>query len=163
MSSLLCREKVGCPEHLARIFLEKKLAPIADSDQPETIRLAAPISGLRIEPATVVALRARAATEAASDDPIWNIGWSVPQSGAYPMFDGTLAVRADQDSRESILELKGTYTPPFGALGKIMDKILGSRVANATASALLETFAQNIERDFKNREDALRKSRPDPR
>ncbi len=144
MATLSHTQKVACPPMLAAIYLEQRLAPIADSGEPEILRLAVPIPGLKLEPSTEVAFTAAITKNG------WSIGWSVPNSEAFPVFRGLLAIARENDHRCELV-LSGSYEPPFGMAGAAFDAVVGSRMADATAQALLEELAATIERGYSNR------------
>jgi hypothetical protein len=66
--------------------------------------------------------------------------------GPYPAFEGFLAIRPW--SGKTQIELRGSYEPPFGALGEAFDSAVGYRIAHATAHALLNDLKEELERDF---------------
>ena len=77
-------------------------------------------------------------------DAPWRVHWETSE-GAFPAFDGTLCVCADETYASSIIELRGEYTPPLGLAGEVFDHAVGSRIASATARNLLEGIARKIE------------------
>ncbi len=66
--------------------------------------------------------------------------------GPYPAFEGYVAIRPS--SGKTQIELRGSYEPPFGALGEAFDSAVGYRIAHATAHALLNELKEELERDF---------------
>lgn len=146
MSTLQQRRHLACSYPLARIFLENRLGPLADSETPVRLTLAAPIRGLVLAPSTQVSIVVgRYPEKTAHADQAWRIHWFAKGSRTLPEFDGTLAVAFEENDR-SFLELRGAYSPPFGLFGRVFDALVGSRIARATARALLEDFAADIER-----------------
>ncbi len=61
-----------------------------------------------------------------------------------PNFRGTLRFRVDTVDRTRLL-LEGTYVPPFGAAGKMFDRIAGRRLAFATLERILLKLASQLE------------------
>jgi hypothetical protein len=51
-------------------------------------------------------------------------------------------------STETQLDLNGTYTPPFGALGAAIDALVGHRVAEACVHQFLVDVAEQLRRDL---------------
>jgi hypothetical protein len=86
------------------------------------------------------------------DEP-WHIHWK-PQAGPYPEFDGELTVRADETYESARLELTGSYRPPGGALGAAFDWAAGSRIASATAGALLARLGDEMKSRYEADEQA---------
>ncbi len=86
-----------------------------------------------------------------------SIHWK-PQAGPYPEFDGELTVRADETYKSALLELTGSYRPPGGALGAAFDWAAGSRIARATARALLARIGDEMESRYKADEKAKQSS-----
>jgi hypothetical protein len=69
-----------------------------------------------------------------------------------PDLHGDLSFRIAPDSCTELV-LTGRYTPPLGAAGSLLDKILGKRIALATGQALLERISADMEwqeRDFRS-------------
>lgn len=142
MSELLERRVVACPYHLARQYLEEDLAARAVSNEPGPLSLTLGVPGGELVKDVVV--RYGPASDPMHFDQPWSVSWK-PQAGPYPEFDGELTVRADENYESSLLELKGSYRPPGGALGAAFDWALGGRIAAATAQALLERIGAQME------------------
>ncbi|HZW53942.1 MAG TPA: hypothetical protein VFF00_07900 [Candidatus Elarobacter sp.] len=71
-----------------------------------------------------------------------------------PDFAGTLRFRIDAGSARLLLD--GTYVPPGGVAGALFDRILGNRIADATARDLLERIGNELterERTWRARHD----------
>lgn len=75
----------------------------------------------------------------------FRIEWSAAGGGPYPRFTGWLFLQRGADEATSLLELEGTYTPPFGPLGAIFDATIGKKIAEVTAAALLADIVSQIE------------------
>ena len=142
MSTLTELRVVRCPYHLAQRYLAQIIGAPAASGQagPLTLTLALP----GVELAKQVVVTYGSAVDPMHFDQPWHTHWK-PESGPYPEFDGELTVRADEDWESALLELKGTYEPPGGVLGAAFDWGVGSRIASATAQALLERLGSEIE------------------
>lgn len=78
------------------------------------------------------------------------IQWTPSDDGLFPSFTGTVDATGDGDG-PCVLEVHGTYTPPAGTLGAIIDAVAGARVAHATLAALLNDFANAVESDYRAR------------
>jgi hypothetical protein len=68
-----------------------------------------------------------------------------------PDLHGDLSFRIAPEGRTEVV-MTGEYTPPLGAAGLVLDKVLGKRIALATGQALLERIASDMEwqeRDFR--------------
>jgi len=142
MSELLERRIVACPYHLAQGYLAQSVEARADSGETGTLTLSLAVPGGELVKDVVVRF-GRAVDPMHFDQP-WQIHWK-PQAGPYPDFEGELAVRADETYATSQLELRGAYRPPGGALGEVFDWAVGTRIARATAQALLERIGGGME------------------
>lgn len=140
MSQLIERRFVRSPYHLAQRHLAEIIGPGLDSHGP--LRLTLPLSSASLVKDVVVTYEA--AIDPMRFDQPWRVRWA-PKAGPYPKFDGELTVRADENYETSQLELKGSYRPPGGILGAAFDRALGERIASATAQALLERLAGELE------------------
>jgi hypothetical protein len=60
-----------------------------------------------------------------------------------PNFSGVLRFRIDAPKTRLIVS--GTYQPPFGGLGEVFDRVVGRRLALATAGDLLDRIAGALE------------------
>ncbi|MBV8196657.1 MAG: hypothetical protein JO263_00860 [Candidatus Eremiobacteraeota bacterium] len=78
--------------------------------------------------------------------------WAPVGGGPYPNFTGTLIARPFGTQTE--LELNGSYKPPFGAVGKTFDAVLGKKIAHATAQAFLENLRAVLELDYASFKEA---------
>ena len=74
---------------------------------------------------------------------VWKVRWTPEGGGPYPDFSGELSVRQDA-LRGVVLELEGSYEPPLGYVGAAFDVIAGSRIAAATAQAVLQLVAEEM-------------------
>lgn len=64
--------------------------------------------------------------------------------GLFPIMQAELSVKA-APTGHAVLILDGTYCPPLGILGLLADRVLGMRVALATAEQLLAALADAVE------------------
>jgi hypothetical protein len=155
MSQLLERHAVRCPYHLAQRYLADSLEGRAESGTPGRLELTVSGPGIELTKSVV-------ATFAPAEDPMrfdqpWRIHWK-PQAGPYPEFEGELTVRADETYETSLLELRGSYRPPGGALGAAFDWAAGARIATATARALLARIGDKLELRYRSNEQAKHSS-----
>lgn len=67
----------------------------------------------------------------------------VGQSGLFPALDADLEVARIGDQRTQ-LAMSARYVPPLGALGKVLDRTILSRVAEATVKDFLDRVAAVI-------------------
>jgi hypothetical protein len=140
MSQISERRVVACPYHLAQGYLAHTVGSNVASPAPLTLSL--PLPGAELEKEVIVTYDA--AVDPMHFDQPWHVHWK-PEAGPYPEFDGELTVRADETYSSSLLELRGSYRPPGGMLGAAFDAAIGSRIASATAQALLERLAREME------------------
>lgn len=154
MSKLYQRRYLKCPYNRARELLAEDLENAAETGQERVLRLTLAVPAMaRTEIGKNVIVAVRPAEDPSHFDQPWQLHWE-PESGPYPTFDGTLTIHADEDYTTSILELKGAYQPPLGALGSAFDNMLGSRIAHETARELLRKIAVRIETTYNTQEAA---------
>lgn len=67
-----------------------------------------------------------------------------PGGGLFPALDANITVMA-ADGRSAILRLAGSYRPPFGALGTVLDRAILHRIAMATIRGFLSRIAVAID------------------
>jgi hypothetical protein len=72
--------------------------------------------------------------------------WTPIGGGPLPTFNGSLKMHPEGGKTE--LVLAGEYEPPMGKMGEVFDAVIGKRIAEATAQALLHQLKENIEADF---------------
>ncbi|HEY9085854.1 MAG TPA: hypothetical protein VIN40_07995 [Candidatus Tyrphobacter sp.] len=150
MAELIESVFVDCPYHRARGYLAAGVGERVQSGNTMTLR--APLAGVDVKKDVVV-------TFSPGIDPMhmdqpWQVHWTPEGGGPYPDFDGALTVRADEDYTTSILELKGEYRPPGGALGQAFNAVVGSRIAALTAQSLLKSIGDDFERRYHAEEAA---------
>jgi hypothetical protein len=155
MSQLLERHVVHCPYHLAQRYLADSVGARAASGAEGPLELT--VSGPGIELTKSVVAAFAPATDPMHFDQPWGIRWK-PKAGPYPEFDGELTVRADETYESALLELRGSYRPPGGALGAAFDWAAGSRIATATARALLSRIGNEMESHYRRDEEAKQRS-----
>ena len=81
------------------------------------------------------------------------IEWKPKGGGPYPTFKGRITIRPLSGGTE--LELRGRYEPPFGPAGAAFDKVVGGKVASATALALLAQLKGELEREYAGFKEAI--------
>ncbi len=79
---------------------------------------------------------------------IMDIRWGPHDGGPYPTFAGTLSVE-EVGPTFSRLDLDGTYEPPMGIAGKMIDAVVGHHFAIAGARALLNDIKAGIEAAYR--------------
>lgn len=89
--------------------------------------------------------------------PHYTVRWEAEGGGPYPVFRGELTVGGDEDYDSFWLRLAGGYEPPGGVAGKVFDVVLGHRIAEETARALLADMAGEIETQLAQEEAAKRR------
>ena len=151
MSELLERRYCRCPYHLARRYLAEAVRGSAKSGQADHLILRLAVPGGELVKDVVVTF-GKSADPMHFDEP-WHIHWR-PQAGPYPEFDGQLTVRSDESYETALLELRGSYRPPGGAIGAAFDWAVGSRIASSTAQALLERLGSQMESRYTSDEAA---------
>jgi hypothetical protein len=143
---------VQCPYARAREQLRAAIENAGPNAPIRRLTLSLPIGGATIE------RRVRVSYERGTDpmhfDEPWRVRWTPEEGGPYPDFEGELTVRADETYEGAILELRGTYTPPLGLVGKAFDVVAGSRIASATTRGLLGSLASQMEAQYRSEEAA---------
>jgi hypothetical protein len=93
----------------------------------------------------------------------WNdaaeLSWHADGGGPFPTFHGELKILADEDYNSAILAIKGSYTPPGGAAGRVFDATLGRKIAHGTAQQLLRELKSAVE-EYHVDEERTRASAP---
>jgi len=138
----------ACPYQRAREYLHESLEAVVKNHRVMSLALTAGA----LEKPVLVSYK-HGADPMRFDEP-WLVHWTPEGGGPYPDFDGELTVRADDSYRRSILELRGEYVPPLGVVGQAFDFAVGSRIAAATARALLQQIAQHMEIRYNDEEEA---------
>ncbi len=144
-SAVNVEQIVDCPFSLA-IDRAHLIFPVLETS-PEIVRvpyraLGLPLPGTLKHPVAVQFRRQRDATEPGRwhDEIVFE--WNA-LSRWLPDFRGVLRFRVES-SRTRII-LHGEYVPPFGALGALFDRVIGHRLAQATAGDLVDRLARALE------------------
>jgi hypothetical protein len=91
-------------------------------------------------------------------EPRYSVQWAPEKPGPFPLFSGELIVEGRDDYDSFTLRLRGSYTPPLGALGEGFDMAVGNRIAAAAAGNLLRRICDTINENFQK--DEAEKRRP---
>lgn len=85
------------------------------------------------------------------------MSWSAtgPTRNLYPSLEATVSVEAIDAARTRV-RIVGSYLPPFGEAGAVVDRMLGHRIASATA----RSFLARVERYVLNSAPEQRQPRP---
>jgi hypothetical protein len=143
-----------CPYVRAREYLRQALESAADRKQVQTLPLTAPLKFVPGALEKNVLVRYERGADPLHFDEPWQVAWTPDGGGPYPDFAGEMTVRADENYNGAVLELAGDYAPPFGAVGRAFDIVLGQRIAAATAQSLLRSIADGMESRFLDEEAA---------
>jgi hypothetical protein len=146
--------QVQCPYVRAKQYLHESVEPAAQSGLPERVRLAASVPATNVELSKHVRVEYSAGTDPMHFDEPWKLRWTPENGGIYPAFQGELTVRADESYRRAILELKGDYVPPAGAVGRVFDVAFGKSIARETAQNVLRAIARVMEARYTAEESA---------
>lgn len=153
MSNLYQRRYLNCPYNRAKELLAEAVEAAATSGDAGLLRLRLPVTDTASLSKDVLVSFERGDDPMHFDQP-WKVRWEPAAGGLYPVFTGTLTIRADDSYETSMLELAGSYEPPLGALGAAFDAVVGSRIAHGTARDLLRTIGTGIEARFRSSEAA---------
>lgn len=75
---------------------------------------------------------------------VYRMHWSAVGAGAiFPELTADL-ILTQNGLKETTLALEGTYDPPLGALGRILDRAILGRVADATVRNWLDRLAEAL-------------------
>lgn len=154
MTHIYERLFLKCPYVRAREYLREALEAVADGDTVQTLPLTAPLTFV---PGTLeknVLVRYERGRDPLHFDEPWNVYWTPEGGGPYPDFSGEMTVRADESYRGAVLELMGDYAPPFGAVGRAFDMVIGAKIASSTARSLLQQIAETMEQRYRSEEAA---------
>lgn len=131
-----------CPYVRAREYLREALEASAAVKAVETVPTAEKNMLVRYE---------RGRDRLHFDEP-WNVYWTPEDGGPYPDFSGEISVRVDESYCGAVLEITGDYAPPFGAVGRAFDMMIGSKIASGTAQMLLRHIAEQMEERYRSEE-----------
>lgn len=140
MSKLKETAIVETPFAQAADLVENYLLKSADANGKLTLHLTASGAGMNLpgvqleRPVDVTFDRISGPNETI----VFRLSWEAVGDGFFPAFSGTLTVAEDETYKTCRLILEGTYHPPLGIAGAVFDAVLGSRIAHATATELLE-------------------------
>lgn len=79
---------------------------------------------------------------------VYPIRWTAPGAGAlFPELNADLALSQMGPSMTSVT-LDGTYEPPLGVVGRVADRIVLGRVADATVRNWVDRLAEAVSSDY---------------
>lgn len=73
-----------------------------------------------------------------------DLTWNGTHAGPFPRISGVLTARAH--STHAMLHFLGSYTPPFGMVGMLFDRLVGRHIARLFIQTLLYDIKHHIER-----------------
>lgn len=127
MTHIFERVALECPYAQARDYLQQDAAAFIPAIPPFTLELEHAEDPLRF-------------------DQRLHVHWTPKEGAILPEFTGVIVLRADRDlDGTPVLELSGSYAPPFGVPGKAFDLFIGQKIASATAKSVLRKIALDIE------------------
>jgi hypothetical protein len=165
MSTLREEIYVNCPPAQAHRHLDAFFREHAESQGPSghssihlTLCVPLHVPGLKTalnlqRSAKATVTRIRAASD--SSDTL-AVTWEALGGGPFPRFEGTIAVKGDEDYNSFRLVLAGAYAPPLGAAGDAFNAVIGRGLALATARDLLGRMRDSIEASYLALEAAKR-------
>lgn len=74
----------------------------------------------------------------------FQVSWEAAGGGPYPKFTGTIAFHHGK-TESCTMQLRGSYEPPGGLLGKAFDAAVGQRIAERSIETFLQTMKREIE------------------
>jgi hypothetical protein len=81
----------------------------------------------------------------------WPVHWHpIGHTKMLPAFAGELVLRFVEEGG-AVLRLSGTYRPPLGVVGAIVDATIGHRIAEASVEDFLRIVARRIEAEAQRR------------
>lgn len=152
MTHIYERLFLKCPYIRARDYLSESMESAAQDKTVQTLPLTAPLGVLPRPLEKNVLVRYEHGRDPLHFDEPWNVYWTPEGGGPYPDFSGQITIRADESYRSAVLEIRGDYAPPFGALGRAFDMIAGAKIASATAKTLLRQIGSVMEERYRTEE-----------
>lgn len=152
MTEIEIRRQVACPYTRAKELLRDRLQPLAEAGTSIAQRLSIAVHDRDL--GKEVAMQCAVAHDPMHFDEPWDISWEPEVGGIYPRFHGSLSIRASDTYESARLELRGSYEPPLGAIGKAFDSVLGKRIAELTGERFLDEIASAIEERHRAEEAA---------
>lgn len=71
----------------------------------------------------------------------------VAHCSLLPVFDGELWIRPGRhEGSAAVVDVRGTYTAPFGPVGAVADHLVGRRVAEMSLQRLVDELVARIDR-----------------
>jgi hypothetical protein len=145
---LLSYDYVNRPYHIVRDALlvdPLRVFQLATATVQQAARLHVQVGSLDLGVDVTIELVDVVSTEKSTS---LKFTWSAATSpGLFPAMEATLAVYA-LTSTETQLELQGTYTPPLGPLGTVIDAAVGHRVAEAAVTRFTAEVAGWLRREL---------------
>ena len=154
MTTIYERRLLECPYVRAREYLRESYEKAAERHDVLRLPLSVPMSPLPGAIQKNVLIWYERGDDPMHFDEPWNVKWTPEGGGPYPDFNGQMTVRADDSYRHAILELRGEYMPPLGAVGRGFDLLAGSKIASVTARRLLEQIGTEMEGRYRAEESA---------
>lgn len=136
MTTVRATRFVDCPFSAVIEFSEEALHERTDV----SLSPAPPLS----QQVHVTTRTAEDVTDAARRHDALLVAWRPVLAALFPEFHGAFTVRPK--GRGSWLRIQGSYEPPFGALGRVFDVLLGRHIAEWTLAHLLRDVASSAER-----------------
>ena len=79
------------------------------------------------------------------------LAWTAAErSSLFPSMQATL-IAQPLSSGETHLELEGRYQPPLGAVGAVLDALIGHRIAEASVQRFVQDIAKRLNDDHAGR------------
>ncbi len=75
----------------------------------------------------------------------YRFSWRPADAGPFPIFKGALVVDEDEERPgRSVMTLDGRYEPPLDMPGQVFDAVIGTKIAHASATDLLERLSASV-------------------
>ena len=139
---------VSCPQSVAidwaqRYFDERhRIIPIGLPLR--AFRLPTFVHIFRIVTVGVEAVSIPTASSTPRFEQALNLTWNGTHTGPFPRITGVLTARAH--STHAMIDFAGSYTPPFGFVGMVFDRLVGRHIARLFVETLLYDIKHHIER-----------------
>lgn len=143
-------------EQVREVLIGDPGAVITDRVTPEERRsrsfhttLAVEVGGGGVHHDVVIDLRVPESSERSVTLPVsWH---ATGHERLFPTFRGEL--EASRDELGTTLTLRGAYTVPLGAMGRLGERLAGKRLANQSLTAFLEQTARRLDDEVGRRTD----------
>ena len=142
MNHLNVSTPIARPQHEAVALLERYFEKHAPGGEMRfALRAPVEVPGLRIGVTLARDVIGNVA-ELGEKRRAYTLSWRPADAGPFPLFKGALVIDEDEARPgRSTLTLDGRYDPPLNVAGYVFDAVLGTKIAHASATDLIERLS----------------------